>query len=60
MRTKAISKPNEKQSINWALPNQTVSHKAFLKSIKEAEDGSFITVEEFEQRFDVWKQKNGL
>ena len=60
MRTKVIAKPQEKKPINWALPSQAVTHEAFMESIKDAEEGSFINVEEFEQRFEAWKLKKGL
>ena len=59
MRTKVVAKPQEKKPINWALPSQEVTHDAFMGSIKEAEEGFFITVEEFEQRFEAWKIKKG-
>ena len=59
MRTKT-SKLQSKKQINWALPNQTVTQQEFMESIKESEESSFITVEEFDQRFETWKHKKGL
>ncbi len=39
---------------NWALPNQKISHEEFLKAIKEAEEGPFMTVEEAMLDFEKW------
>ncbi len=60
MSTKTVNKSEAKRKINWALPNQTVTHEEFMKSIKEAEKGPFMTMDEFEQRFEAWKLKKGL
>jgi hypothetical protein len=60
MRTKTNEKQGTKKRINWALPNQTVSHDEFMKSIKKAEKGPFVTIDEFEQRFEAWKLRKGL
>jgi hypothetical protein len=60
MSTKTSEKPTTRKKINWALPNQTVTHAEFMDSIKEAEKGPFMTIDEFEQRFEVWKHKKGL
>ncbi len=60
MSTKTSDKTATKKKINWALPNQTVTHEEFMASIKEAEKGPFMTIDEFEQRFEAWKLKKGL
>ncbi len=59
MSTKSVDKPEAKRKINWALPNQIVTHEEFMNSIKEAEKGPFMTIEEFEQRFEAWKKEKG-
>jgi hypothetical protein len=60
MRTNTIEKPVTKRTINWALPNQTVTHDEFMNAIREAEKGPFMTMDEFEKRFEAWKLKKGL
>lgn len=60
MRTLANKKTPAKKTINWALPDQTVTHDEFINSIREAEKGSFMTIDEFEQQFEQWKLKKGL
>jgi hypothetical protein len=49
-----------KKNTNWALPDQTVSIDDFKAEIKKAEQGPFITPDEFEQRFEEWKLRRGL
>ena len=49
-----------KKNTNWALPDKTVSIDDFKAEIKKAEQGTFITPDEFEQRFEEWKLKRGL
>jgi hypothetical protein len=56
MNTKTV-KPATKRKINWALPNQTVSHAEFMDAIKEAEKGPFMTGEEFKDRFYKWRKE---
>jgi len=53
-------KTKEVKKINWAIPGQTVTHEEFMASIKKAEEGPFMTIDEFEQRFEAWKLKKGL
>jgi predicted transcriptional regulator len=60
MKTNIIKQTVKKKQINWALPNQSCSHDEFKAAIKEAEAGPFITVDEFEQRFEEWKRKKDL
>lgn len=55
-----IAKKKEPKEINWAIPGQTVTHDEFMAAIRQAEKGPFITMEEFEKRFEAWKHKKGL
>ena len=48
------------KEINWAISGQTISHDEFMASILKAEEGPFMTIDEFEQRFEAWKHKKGL
>jgi hypothetical protein len=54
MRTKTVEKSANKKKINWALPNQTVTHDDFTNAIKESEKGPFYTVQESMQHFEQW------
>ncbi len=54
MSTKTSEKPVTKRTINWALPNQKVTHAEFMDAIKEAEKGPFYTVQESMQHFEEW------
>ncbi len=60
MKTNHIKEKPRIKKINWALPDETISQDDFRAAIKEAEQGPFINVDEFEQRFDEWKHKKGL
>jgi len=60
MKANPVKETNVKKKINWALPDQSVSQDEFKASVKEAEQGPFINVDEFEQRFEEWKRKKGL
>ena len=53
-------KKKESKKINWAIPGQTVTHDEFMTEIRKAEKGPFMTIDEFEQRFEAWKHKKGL
>jgi hypothetical protein len=53
-------KTKEVKEINWAIPGQTVTHDEFMKAIRKAEEGPFMTIDEFEKRFDTWKLRKGL
>ena len=57
MKSNATEKQAVKRKINWALPNQTVSHDEFMEAIKEAEKGSFMTIGEFNERFYKWRKE---
>ncbi|MDD2278188.1 MAG: hypothetical protein PHD06_02960 [Bacteroidales bacterium] len=44
---------------NWALPGEPLSFEEFEKGIKEAEKGSFHTIEESKKMIERWrKQRN--
>ena len=60
MKTNNVKETKTQKRINWALPDQSVSLDEFRTSIKEAEKGPFITLDEFDQRFEEWKRKKGL
>jgi len=60
MKTNNVKETKTQKRINWALPDQSVSLDEFQASIKEAEKGPFITLDEFDQRFEEWKRKKGL
>jgi len=49
-----------KKKINWALPDQNITQAELLSEIKKAEESSFMTIDEFEERFEKWKHKKGL
>lgn len=49
-------KTADKKNKNLAIPGKPMSQKEFADLIKEAEDGSFMSAEEFEKRFEEWKQ----
>jgi hypothetical protein len=53
-------KTKETKEINWAIPGQTVTQDEFIAAIRKAEEGPFMTIDEFEQRFEAWKHKKGL
>ena len=54
------AKKKETKEINWAIPGQTISHEEFMAAIRKAEKGPFITIDEFEKRFEEWKRKRGV
>jgi hypothetical protein len=49
-------KTADKKNKNLAIPGKPMSQKALADLIKEAEDGPFMSAEEFEKRFEEWKQ----
>jgi hypothetical protein len=53
MRTAKTKKTKE---INWAIPGQNITNEEFMDSIRKAEKGPFMTIDEFEQRFEAWKR----
>jgi len=47
-------KTKKTKEINWANPEQTVTHGDFKAAIKQAEKGPFYTVQESMQHFEQW------
>ena len=41
---------------NLAIPGEPMSQMEFVDLIKEAEKGSFYTLEEIQAKMDVWKR----
>ncbi|MCK9203129.1 MAG: hypothetical protein M0P58_01680 [Bacteroidales bacterium] len=60
MKTNLAKVTSTNKKSNWALPGQDATLDELKDTIKEAEQGPFITVDEFEQRFEEWKHKKGL
>jgi len=52
-----IVKTKKTKEINWAIPGQTVTHDEFMASIRKAEEGPFMTIEEFKKRFYKWRKE---
>jgi len=50
---KTVNTKQAKQ-INWAIPEQKVTHDELTSAIKTAELGSFYTVQESLQHFEQW------
>jgi hypothetical protein len=48
-------KPSKEKAENLATPGEPMSQEAFLRLIKEAEEGEFLTEEEFDKRFEEWR-----
>ena len=48
-------KTQKNNSNNLATPGKPMSQKKFTSMIKEAEEGEFLSVEEFKTRFEAWK-----
>jgi hypothetical protein len=48
-------KTNNHKTENLATPGKPMSQKKFVSMIKEAEEGEFMTIEEFKERFDKWR-----
>lgn len=42
---------------NWALPGEPLSIDEFEKGIKEAEKGSFYTIEESKKIIEQWREQ---
>ncbi|HOD10233.1 MAG TPA: hypothetical protein PKH91_05775 [Flavobacterium sp.] len=49
-------KTSNKKSKNLATPGKPMSQDEFVSLIKEAEEGEFMTLEEFEKRFNNWRE----
>lgn len=54
---KSVKHTTDKGRRNWALPNQSVSHEEFMVSIRKAEEGPFMSIDEFKDRFNKWKNE---
>lgn len=50
-------KTEKDNSNNLATPGKPMSQKKFASLIKEAEEGTFYTLEEFKNRFEEWRKK---
>ena len=48
-------KTSNKKSKNLATPGKPMSQEDFSLLIKEAEEGEFISLNEFERRFNEWR-----
>lgn len=48
-------KTKKENSDNFAIPGKPMSQKKFASLIKEAEEGEFLTLDEFRIRFDTWR-----
>lgn len=48
-------KTKKENSENYAIPGKPMSQKKFASLIKEAEEGEFLTIEEFKAKFDAWR-----
>ncbi len=53
MKTNIKNTTNQK----WALPGEPLSFEEFEKGIKEAEKGSFYTIEESKKMIAQWREK---
>lgn len=40
---------------NLATPGKPMSQKKFTSIIKEAEEGDFLSIEDFKARFEAWR-----
>ena len=48
-------KTSEDKSKNLATPGKPMSQDDFASLIKEAEEGEFMTISEFKERFNKWR-----
>ena len=48
-------KPSEQKAENLATPDKPMTQEAFENLIKEAEEGEFLSADEFHKRFDEWR-----
>jgi hypothetical protein len=48
-------KTKNENSNNLATPGKPMSQKKFASLIKEAEEGEFLSLDEFKIRFDKWR-----
>lgn len=47
-------KAKETREINWAIPDQKVTHDEFKAAIGQAEKGPFYTIRESMHHFEQW------
>lgn len=50
-------KPSKGKAENLATPGEPMSQEAFLKLIKEAEEGEFLSAKDFEKQFNKWRSE---
>ncbi|WP_165763234.1 hypothetical protein [Flavobacterium sp. AJR] len=50
-------KTKNNNSDNLAIPGKSMSQKKFASMIKEAEGGTFFTLEESKKHFQEWKSQ---
>ena len=48
-------KTKKENSNNLATPGKPMSQKKLVSLIKEAEEGEFLSLDEFKTRFDQWR-----
>lgn len=53
MKTKTVKKETD-----WTRPGK-MSHEEFMRGIREAENGPFMTMDELRSSLDQWKKDNG-
>lgn len=49
-------KTSNKKTKNLATPGKPMSQDEFVSLIKEAEEGEFMSIDEFEKRFNHWRE----
>ena len=55
IRKLPIMKTKNENSNNLATPGKPMSQKKLASLIKEAEEGEFLSLDEFKIRFDKWR-----
>lgn len=48
-------KTEDKKPRNLAIPGKPMSKEEFVSLIKEAEKGDFMSLDEFDKRFEEWR-----
>ncbi|WP_318641415.1 hypothetical protein [Flavobacterium ardleyense] len=48
-------KTEDKKPKNLAIPGKPMSKEEFVSLIKEAEEGEFMSLDEFDKRFEEWR-----
>jgi hypothetical protein len=44
---------------SWALPGAKFTYEEFVTKVRKAEQGPFLTPDEFERNFEKWKKEKG-